>query len=222
MRPLVRSLLPTISDRKKSLITYINPNSLIAEQYRTIRANIQFSSVEKKFRSIAVTSPGFGEGKSTTVSNLAISMAQQGEKILLIDADVRNPTIHTAFNLNNDVGLTNVLIGTSSVNDAVYQTEIGRLGVLTSGPTPPNPAELIGSEAMRNLIKKALADYDLVLFDCPSVLEAADTKILANECDGVILVVSSGKTDKEKALEANRVLTMARATLLGVILNDKK
>nr|WP_224752240.1 CpsD/CapB family tyrosine-protein kinase [Metabacillus arenae] len=219
---MVRSLLPTISDRKKSLITYINPNSLIAEQYRTIRANIQFSSVEKKFRSIAVTSPGFGEGKSTTVSNLAISMAQQGEKILLIDADVRNPTIHTAFNLNNDVGLTNVLIGTSSVNDAVYQTEIGRLGVLTSGPTPPNPAELIGSEAMRNLIKKALADYDLVLFDCPSVLEAADTKILANECDGVILVVSSGKTDKEKALEANRVLTMARATLLGVILNDKK
>ncbi|MBD1378870.1 CpsD/CapB family tyrosine-protein kinase [Bacillus sp. IB182487] len=211
-----------MSDRKKSLITYINPNSLIAEQYRTIRANIQFSSVEKKFRSIAVTSPGFGEGKSTTVSNLAISMAQQGEKILLIDADVRNPTIHTAFNLNNDVGLTNVLIGTSSVNDAVYQTEIGRLGVLTSGPTPPNPAELIGSEAMRNLIKKALADYDLVLFDCPSVLEAADTKILANECDGVILVVSSGKTDKEKALEANRVLTMARATLLGVILNDKK
>ncbi|WP_081414089.1 MULTISPECIES: CpsD/CapB family tyrosine-protein kinase [Metabacillus] len=222
MKPLVRNLFNNVPQRKKSLITYLNPNSILSDQYRTIITNLQFASIEQSYRSLLITSPGYGEGKTTTVANLAVSLALQGEKVLLIDGDLRKPSIHDSFKLENNIGLTNVLIGNAVLSEAVHQTEIGRLAVLTSGSIPHNPSELIASQAMRDLMSNMQKQYDYILFDCPPVLNAVDTKILANECDGVVLVVNNGKTDKEKALEANKILTAARASLLGIVLNEFK
>ncbi|WP_423246204.1 CpsD/CapB family tyrosine-protein kinase [Metabacillus hrfriensis] len=222
MKLLVQNPFNTIPPRKKSLISYFNPNSLISDQYRTILTNLQFASIDQKYRSLLITSPGYGEGKSTTVTNLAVSFALQGEKVLLIDGDLRKPAIHNAFKLENNVGLTNVLIGNAVLSEAIHQTEIGRLAILTSGSIPHNPSEIIASQAMRDLMAKLHDQYDLILFDCPPVLDVVDTKILANECDGVVLVVNNGKTDKEEALEANKILSASRASLLGIVLNEYK
>lgn len=205
----------------ESLVTYNAPNSKISEQYRVIRTNLQFASANRKERTIVITSPNFGEGKSTTTTNLAISIAQQGEKVLIIDADLRNPTIHTIFELENTIGLTSILIGQATLDGAVNQTEIGRVDVLTSGPVPFNPAELLGSAAMETLIRKAMERYDVILFDSSPLLELTDTSILANQCDGVILVLSYNRTKNEDTLEAKRILGFTRAKLIGAILNNK-
>jgi protein-tyrosine kinase len=210
------------ASRRTNLIAYMNPDSLIAEQYRTIRTNIQFSCIDDTVRSIIITSPGFGEGKSTITANLGVSMAEQGKKVLIIDADIRKPTMHTIFKIKNEEGLSSVLLGKISLKEAVFQTEIGRLGVLTSGPKPFNSSKVLDSKAVKELTEAALEYYDIVLFDSPPVLEVTDTQILSNQCDGVILVLSCGKTGNEKAVEAERVLKIARAKLLGVILNEKK
>ncbi|MGG0185158.1 CpsD/CapB family tyrosine-protein kinase [Bacillus rhizoplanae] len=207
--------------KEESLVTYAAPNSKIAEDYRTIRTNLQFSSVTTKDKTIVITSPRFGEGKSTITANLAVSIAQQGEKVLVIDADLRKPTIHKIFQLENTVGLTNVLSGKTTMEGAVVQTGIGRLCVLTSGPVPFNPAELLGSAAMETLIQKAMEQYDIILFDSPPILEVTDTSILAGRCDGVVLVIGYNHTVNEDAVESKRILGFARGKLVGTILNNK-
>lgn len=205
----------------RSLITYTNPFSNAAEQYRNIRSNIQFISMNHKLHSIIVTSPGFGEGKSTTAVNLAISMAQRGDKVLLIDADLRKPTMNTTFNLPNTVGLSNVLTGHAAIEDVVQKTGIGELEVLVSGPIRTQSAELLGSRSIRHLLQALKGKYDVVLFDCPPVLESSDTMIIAHECDGTILVIKSGVTQREKASEAKRAFELAKLKILGVIINKK-
>mgnify|MGYP005840988417 CR=1 FL=1 len=205
----------------RSIITKTNPKSPVSEQYRTIRTNIQFSSVDKSIRSLMVTSSGPSEGKSTTVANLAVVFAQQGKKVLLIDADLRKPTVHYTFRLEHHVGLTNVLTKQIELEGAVNRTDIENLFVLTSGPIPPNPAELVGSHAMEDLLVSVYEQFDLVLFDTPPVLAVTDAQILANQCDGTILVVHSGKTDTEAAIKAKELLLAAKGKLLGVILNQK-
>ncbi|MFD0771214.1 CpsD/CapB family tyrosine-protein kinase [Bacillus sp. CGMCC 1.60114] len=207
--------------KEESLVTYNAPNSKVAEEYRTLRTNLQLSSVTRKDKTIVITSSRFGEGKSTTVSNLAVSIAQQGEKVLVIDADLRNPTIHEMFRIENTVGLTNVLSGKATMEGAVMQTEIGRLNVLPSGPIPFNPAELLNSMAMEILIQKAMEQYDIILFDSPPILEVTDTTILADRCDGVLLVISCNHSVNEDALEAKRILSFTRGKLVGAILNNK-
>ncbi|MFP3123355.1 CpsD/CapB family tyrosine-protein kinase [Ectobacillus funiculus] len=207
--------------KEESLVTYNAPNSKISEQYRVIRTNLQFTSANRKKRTIVITSPNLGEGKSTTTTNLAVSIAQQGEKVLIIDADLRNPAIHTIFKLENTIGLTSILIGQATLDGAVNQTEIGRVDVLTSGPVPFNPAELLGSAAMETLISKAMERYDVILFDSSPLLELTDTSILANQCDGVILVLSCNRTKNEDTLAAKRILSFTRAELIGAILNNK-
>lgn len=207
--------------KEKSLITHTSPNCNIAEQYRTIRTNLQFSSVIRKDQTIVITSPSFGEGKSTVTANLAVSIAQQEEKVLIIDASLRSPAIHSIFNLENDTGLTNILIGKTNLEKAVMKTEIENLHVLTSGPIPFNPAELLSSKEMGLLIKQAIEQYDIVLFDSPPILEVSDTSILADQCDGVLLVISCHHTANESALEAKRVLGFTRGRLVGAILNKK-
>ncbi|MGX1193662.1 protein-tyrosine kinase [Metabacillus sp. SLBN-84] len=219
---MVQNLFNRVSKRKKSLIAYMNPNSVIADQYRTIITNLQFSSIDESFRSLLFTSPGYGEGKTTTVANVAVSLALQGEKVVLVDGDLRKPSMHELFKLDNDKGLSNVLIGNAVLKETIHHTEIGRLDVLTSGTVPHNPSELIASQAMRDLMTALLKQYDYLLIDCPPLLDAVDGKILANECDGVVLIVHNGKTHKEKAAEANKILTSARATLLGIVLNECK
>lgn len=206
----------------RSLITVLKPKSPISEQYRTVRTNIQFSSVDQEVRSLLVTSAGPGEGKSTTAANVAVVFAQQGKKVLLIDADLRKPTMHYTFKTENFRGVTNVLLRQLSLEQAVNLTEVENLDLLSSGPIPPNPAELLSSKSMKQLLENAYGIYDLIIFDSPPVMAVTDAQILANETEGSLLVVSSGKTEREMALKAKEALEAAKSKLLGVVLNGKK
>jgi protein-tyrosine kinase len=212
----------TLNFNERNIITHLEPRDPISEQYRTIRTNIQFSSVDETIQSILVTSSAPSEGKSTTVANLAIVFAQAGKKVLLIDGDLRKPTVHYTFRLHNNIGLTNVLTKQSTLDNAANKTEIENLYVLTSGPIPPNPAELLGSKAMDELLENAEQEFDIVIFDTPPVLAVTDAQILANKCNGTILVVNSGKTEIEPAMKAKELLLNSKGKLLGVVLNQKK
>jgi capsular exopolysaccharide synthesis family protein len=211
-----------VSDFKRKLIVKNDPKSPISEQYRTIRTNIQFSTVDNEIRSLMVTSSGPGEGKSTTSANLATVFAQQGNRVLFVDADMRKPTVHYTFSLPNNYGLTTVLTKQSDLIDTAIQIDTSNLYVLPCGPIPPNPAELLSSRSMDEFIELALKEYDLVVFDSPPVLVVTDAQLLANKCDGTVLVVSSGFTEKENAIKAKDLLAASKAKLLGVILNNKK
>lgn len=211
-----------VMDNKRKLVTKYDPKSPISEQYRTIRTNIEFSTVDEEIHSILVTSSGPGEGKSTTTANLAIVFAQQGKQVLLVDADLRKPTVHYTFNLSNTIGLTNVLTRQLDLKDAIKESDEKNLYVLTSGPIPPNPAELLASKAMRVLLEQMKEEFDIVVFDMPPILAVTDAQILANYCDGTILVVSSGKTEIEPALKSKEILASTNSHLLGVVLNNKK
>ncbi|MFJ7679191.1 CpsD/CapB family tyrosine-protein kinase [Peribacillus sp. NPDC097198] len=209
-------------DSKRKLIAKLNPQSPISEQFRTIRTNIHFSGVDQEIRSIMVTSPAPGEGKSTTAANLAVVFAQQGKRVLLVDADLRKPTVHYTFNLPNTFGLTNVLTKRMELHEAVIETDEENLYVLSSGPIPPNPAELLGSKSMTELFDEFYQSFDVIVMDTPPVLAVTDAQILANSCDGSILVLSSGKTETEQALKAKELLNSSSCNLLGVVLNNKK
>ncbi|TDQ38656.1 CpsD/CapB family tyrosine-protein kinase [Aureibacillus halotolerans] len=207
--------------KQRSLITFRNPKSPVSEQYRTIRTNIEFSAVDANVQTIMVTSSGPEEGKSTTAANMAVVFAQQGKRVLLIDGDLRKPTVHYTFHLENSFGLTSVLTKQSTVEQAYVKSEIDSLDILPSGPVPPNPAELLGSQAMHILMSDLRKTYDIVIFDTPPVLAVTDAQVLANQCDGVVLVTASGKTEVEAAKKAKELLENARAKLLGVVLNQK-
>ena len=198
------------------------PKSPIAEQFRTIRTNIQFSSVDEELQTMIVTSSGPAEGKSTTTANMAVVFAQQGKRVLLIDADLRKPTVHYTFRTENHIGLSNVLTRQASLEEAVTVTAQDKLWVLPSGPIPPNPSELLGSKGMQTLLEQAKDDYDVIILDTPPVLAVTDAQVLANLADGVVLVVSSGKTEIDAAKKAKELLESAKAKILGVVLNNKK
>ncbi len=204
----------------RHLITKLNPRSPIAEQYRTIRTNLQFSAVDGDMKRLLVTSSGPSEGKSSTVANMAIVFAQQGKKVLLIDGDMRKPTVHYTFRLDNRRGLSSVLVGESVLDESIDKSDVQDLDILTCGPIPPNPSELLGSKAMEKLLADAGDYYDVILFDTPPVLAVTDAQILANICDGAILVLRSKQTDYEAAQKARDLLQPAHAKLLGAVLND--
>ncbi|WP_246625161.1 CpsD/CapB family tyrosine-protein kinase [Fictibacillus nanhaiensis] len=219
---MARKYRKTIQDlTQRSLITHNNPKSPISEQYRTIRTNIQFAGVDKEFKTLMVTSAGPGEGKSTTAANLAVVLAQQGKSVLLIDGDLRKPTVHYTFKVSNIYGVTNVLTRQKTLNETVVSSKIPDLDVLPSGPVPPNPSELINSKSMNQLIEDAKSSYDYILFDTPPVMAVTDAQLLSNKVDGVILVVSSGKTQIEGAVKAKELLVHAKANLIGSVLNGK-
>lgn len=206
--------------KRRNLITYSNPESIISEQFRTIRTNIHFLNVDEKSNLLVVSSPGRSEGKSTIIANTAISVAQQREKVLLIDGNLRNPSIHHLFKVSNVVGLTDVLNESTPFCEAVTKCNIHNLDILTSGQIPLDPAELLESKKMKELLIHVKSLYDLILIDSPSVLEVTDTKVLANLCDGVILVVQQSKTKMDEAQESKKVLEFAKAPLVGVIINQ--
>ncbi|MEH7356279.1 CpsD/CapB family tyrosine-protein kinase [Neobacillus drentensis] len=212
----------TTASNRRNLITMVDPKSPISEQYRTIRTNIQYSTVDKNVRTLMVTSSGPGEGKSTTVANLAVTFAQQGKKVLLVDADMRKPTVHYTFNQTNTFGMTSVLTKQVSLEEAISETSVENLYVLTSGPIPPNPSELLSSKSMEQLFQTSENLFDIVLFDTPPLLAVTDAQILANRCDGTVLVVYSGKTEKDQLLKAKELLDSAQSKLLGVVVNNKK
>lgn len=211
-----------LANNIRHLIAKINPKSPISEQYRTVRTNIQFSSVDEEIKSLLVTSSGPSEGKSSTTANLAVVYAQQGKRVLLIDADLRKPTMHYTFRLDNLRGLSNVLVGEMAMEEAVNRTDIETLDVMSCGPIPPNPSELLASRKMQTFLKEATLSYDLIIFDTPPVLAVTDAQILANLVDGSILVVRSGSTEIEPAQKAKEALLPAQAKLLGVVLNGRE
>lgn len=211
-----------LTERHRSLITHYRPQSPASEQYRTMRTNLQFASLNEEIRLITVTSSSPGEGKSTTAANLAISLAQQGFSTLLIDGDMRKPTCHYTFGMDNQSGLTNVLINVHSLSDVLRKSFVPNLHILASGPIPPNPAELLSLIQMDWLLNELRKQFDYIIVDSPPVLAVADAQILAQRSDGVILVVSSGKTEKENGLKAKELLSRANTKLLGVVLNKKE
>lgn len=201
------------------LIAHHHPREVVSEQYRLIRTNILFSSVDEEIKSVMVTSPEQADGKSTTALNLAIVLAQQGKKVLLVDTDLRKPSIHYSFQASNIVGITNILKKETDLEGTISSTLVPNLEILTSGDIPPNPSELLNSRAMEKVMMEIEERYDYVVYDTPPVLAVTDAQIIANRCDGVVLVVASGKTHKERAIRAKELLEKAKSRILGVVVN---
>ena len=202
-----------------SLITLEQTKSPISEAFRTLRTNVQFTSVDSETKKIMITSAGPREGKSTTLANLAVSMAQAGKSVLVIDADLRNPTQHKLFGLSNWEGLSVFLIQDQGCQAYIKETTVPGVSVLSGGPIPPNPAELVGSKRMMRLIQEVSEQFDIVLIDTPPIVAVTDAAILAQEVDGVILVLASGEVNKEYAQRAKELLDKVGAKILGVVLN---
>ena len=201
------------------LITRFSPKSPVREAYRSLRTNIQFADIDKPKRVILMTSSASKEGKSTTAVNLAITLAQMGSKVLLVDSDLRRPAVHNFFGMEKTYGLTNLLIGSLAFDDVIKRTEIEHLDVITAGDIPPNPSELVSSEAMRKFIVEARSRYDHVLLDSPPVIAVTDAAVLATRVDGTILVVSSGYVNKKEVMRAVSLLRNVKGSILGVVLN---
>lgn len=209
------------SGRHYSLITELNPKSPISEAYRALRTNIQFSSIDEPVKVILVTSAQPEEGKSTTISNLAVTYAQEGKRVLIVDADLRKPTIHRYMSASNRLGLSNLLAGQFKVEDVAMDTRIPNLSLISSGTIPPNPSELLSSKRMHTLLAQLKEEYDMVLIDSPPILAVTDSQILSSICDGVVMVINHGKVKREAARRAVSLLAYAKAKILGVVLNNK-
>ena len=206
----------------KSIISYNDPKSVISEQYRAIRTNIEYSNVDQNTKTILVTSSDKNEGKTTTVSNLAVSFANLNKKILLIDCDLRNASIHKMFRLNNIYGLTDILAKDRAVDKCIQETELENLYVLTAGAIPPNPAEILSSEKMKNLIEDLKNIYDYIFIDTPPIGLVTDAGVLSSFIDGVVLVVKSESVEKKYLEETKKKLDAVDARILGAILNSYK
>ena len=211
-----------ISDLDKMqlrLVTRISPKSPISEAYRALRTNIQFANVDKPPKVILISSSATKEGKSTTTANLAITMAQAGYRTLIIDCDLRRPTLHTYFSLDRRFGLSNVLAGELSYENAARPTSTANLYLIPSGDIPPNPAELVSSHHMKSLIDAARKNFDYILIDSPPIIAVTDAVILSTEVDGLILVVSSGFVNKREVSRAITLLKTVNSKILGVLIN---
>ena len=202
-----------------TLIANTDAKSPVSEAYRTIRTNIKFSNIAgQELKTIMLTSATPNEGKSTTISNLAVVMAQAGHSVVLCDCDFRNPTQHKIFGLHNK-GLSNCVATGSDVMDIIQQTSIPNLYVLTSGPVAPNPSELLASQNMVDILEELKQHFDYVLVDTPPIMPVTDAAVVSAKVDGTILVIASGAVSPSIAVEAKTRLEQAGAHLLGVVLN---
>ena len=203
-----------------SLITLTDPRSPAAEAYRTLRTNIDFSGLDRSIHALLVTSVAPVEGKSLTLANLAVAMAQGDKRTILVDADLRRPTLHTLFGLNNDKGLTSLFIDAKGpIEPAFKDVKVPNLQVLTSGPLPPNPAEVLGSQRMLDVIAALKQRADIILFDAPPVIAVPDAAVLGKRVDGVVLVVDAGQTRREHARRAKEQLEKLNIRIVGAVLN---
>ena len=204
----------------RDLFVHNHPKSSVAECCRSIRTNLHFMSPDKELRKLLVTSAGPREGKTSTAINLAMVMAQSNHKVLLVDSDMRRPRIHKAIGLDNDIGLSNLILGEVDYDTAIKPTEIPNLDTLVCGPIPPNPTELMHTKRFQVIVDELSKRYDRVIFDSPPVIAVADAIILGNAVDGVLFVIKSGQTSKEVVKRAKSHLEATNAPLLGAILND--
>lgn len=201
------------------MISIKNPKSAAAEAFRTLRTNIQFSSLDEELKTIVVTSTQPGEGKSTVISNLAVTMAQAGKKVLLMDCDLRKPTIHKNLGISNQDGLTSLLSKEKGLDEVIKASNIPNFYVLTSGPIPPNPAELLGSKKLRALIRELGEVFDLILLDAPPVLAVTDAQVLSTFCSGVVFVAGYGEAEKHAVVRAKELIDKVGGKILGVVIN---
>lgn len=208
------------TEERPSLITLTKPSSVIAEQFRTIRTNIQFSMVDTELKTIMVTSAAPGAGKSTVSANLAVTMAMQGKRVLLVDADLRKPTVHKTFKLPNQNGLTTLLTEKDvEIKDIAHRTPTEGLYVITSGVIPPNPSELLASNRMSTLIKEFEEVFDLIIFDTPPVIAVTDAQVMASKVDGTVFVINKGVANKEMVKKSKELLEMVKANVIGAVFN---
>ncbi|TQR12708.1 CpsD/CapB family tyrosine-protein kinase [Psychrobacillus soli] len=209
-----------IQNAARKLVTSANTKSIVSEQFRTLRTNINFSMPDKELKTFLITSSSPGEGKSTVSANTAVVFAQQGKRVLLVDSDMRKPTVHYTFHLTNTLGLSNLLTRQATVAEVVKTSEIENLHIITCGPIPPNPAELLSSQTMNKVIEEMKESYDIIIFDAPPLLSVTDAQILSNKCDGTILILSAGETEKEGILRAKEALVSSKANIIGVVMNN--
>lgn len=205
-----------------ALVTLRDPSSMAAEAYRTLRTNIQFSSLDKPIQTLLATSTAPDEGKSTTLANLAVTIAQAEQRVILVDCDLRRPSVHTLFGLPNEQGLTSAILAQGDAPLPLQATSVPGLSVLTSGPLPPRPADLLGSRRMEQIIEQLRNAADIVLFDTPPVVAVTDAAVLATRVDGVLLVLQAGQTRRDRAREARQKLEKVKANIIGVVLNNAK
>ncbi len=203
------------------LVTISSPRSPISEAYRTLRTNLQFVSLDKPLRSLLVTSPGAQEGKSTMLANLAVTIAQGEKQVILVDCDLRRPTLHKLFRLESRPGLTTMMLDEGAMSDPPLQeTVVPGLQLLASGPLPPSPADLLGSRRMDRVLELLTERADMVLLDAPPVVAASDAAVLATKVDGVLLVVSAGQTKRDGVQAAKTRLEKVNANLIGAVLTN--
>jgi non-specific protein-tyrosine kinase len=199
------------------LITITNPRSPVSEAYRTLRTNLQFSSLDDPIRTMVVTSPAPDEGKSTTVANLAVTLAQGGRRTVLVDCDLRRPALHTLFDLPSEPGLTDLMLEEDG-EPFLQETGVEGLRLLSSGPKPPNPADMLGAQRLDKIIESLVKDADIVLFDAPPIIAVTDAAVLGAKVDGVLLVISAGKTRRDHAQRAKELLEKANVRIIGAAL----
>ncbi|UNC93975.1 CpsD/CapB family tyrosine-protein kinase [Candidatus Contubernalis alkalaceticus] len=209
---------PTRENRSKMLVSH-NATSPVAEAFRTLKTNIQFSSIDKDIQTLLITSAQPSEGKSLTTCNLGLTLARSGVSVLLVDGDLRKPTMHKYFNLSNLMGLTNLLIDDELDLGHVANNIMDNLTVMTSGPIPPNPTELLQTKKMRHLLRQLKEQFDMIIIDSPPVMAVADASVLSILVDGTIMVVGHGVSSKASVLKAKEQLQMVKANILGVVMN---
>lgn len=201
-----------------SLITLTDPRSPVSEAYRTLRTNLSFYSLDNPLRTLVVTSPAPDEGADEAAANLAVTMAQSGKRTILVECDLRRPSLHTLLGQAAEPGLTDMILGDSEL--PLQKTEVENLWLLTSGPQPPNPADLLGSGRTDEIIAKLGQEADIILFHAPPVIAVTDATVLGSKVDGVLLVIQAGKSRRDHAQRAKEMLAKANVRIVGVTLTN--
>ncbi|CAM4206476.1 CpsD/CapB family tyrosine-protein kinase [Lacicoccus alkaliphilus] len=207
--------------RPRYLVVDKQPHATVSEQFRTIRTNIMYSSVNRDIRSVLFTSDMASAGKSTVAANMAVAYAQAGKKTLLLDADLRRPTSHETFRVDNRTGLSTLIVNDIPLEEVIKATEFERLDLITSGPIPPNPAELLSAPKLDSIMLRLMTHYDMVIIDSPPVLSVTDGQLLSKNANGVIMVTNVENNNRERLNEAKDLLNKAGANIIGIVLNGR-